>query len=552
MTTQLGAQSADVGFFERHGSLLALGVLGLGVILRIEGFTEWWLNPDEGIYYAVLTRESFADFWAEASATAHPPLYFLLLRGIAWFTTDFVWLRSLALVSGSAAIYLFFLVGRELGGTGSRAWVAGLLSGLALAISPRAIALSQVIRPYMLLIALLAGAFYLLLRYLRAPSTRLLVGYATCTLLAVLLHYSSVLGLGVLGCLVLADAARGGARRPKGRRLLAVHSIPGVALVALYFFHLRDLMGGYMADSALQGWLSAHMIGGPGDAWLSAVGFHSMVAGGDQAASAALLTFFALGYAVWSRAWTPVIVAGSGLLLAVAGSVFQLYPFGATRHVSWLLVFVVPVVAWSIARVLTSGRLNLALSLVLFAGLALGGQRLGRVLGADRSPREISERVLQTSHLSAMAEVLDPQAEPSLVFMSTETYQMLSPLFALDRQTVRRSQDGMITHVDWGSRDVFVLPHRDFASLPDQVGLPHHLYTAARKAWEEFLDAPRVAGEPVLVLAGGWRSQGMADLVELSRDFESLGTTVSVPGLIALSLDLDAYIRVLSGASRRP
>ena len=532
--------------------MLALGILGLGVIFRIEGFTEWWLNPDEGIYYSVLTREHFADFWAQASATAHPPLYFLLLRGLGSLSTDFVWLRSLALVSGSAAVYIFFLVGRELGGTGSRAWLAGLLSGLALAISPRGIALSQLIRPYMLLVALLAGALYLLLRYLREPSTRLLVGYATCISLAVLLHYSSVLGIGVFACLVLADAARRGPRRPEWRRLLAVHSIPGVALVGLYFVHLRELMSGSMADTALQGWLNAYMIGSPGDVWLSVVGFYSMVVGADQAASAALLTFFALGYAAWSRAWTPLIVIGSGLLLAVAGAVLQLYPFGATRHVSWLLVFVVPVVAWSIAGVLTSGRLNLALSLALFSGLALGGERLGRVLGADRSPQEISERVLQISHVAAMSEVLDPQAEPSLVFMSAETYYMLSPLFALDRQTARRSRDGMLTHVDWGSRDLFMLHHRDFASLPGQVGLPHHLYTAARKASEEFLDAPRSDGEPVLVLAGGWRSQGMEDLVGLSRDFESLGTTISVPGLIALSLDLDAYIRVLTEASLQP
>lgn len=552
MTTELGAPSSEAGFLEQHGSMLALGVLGLGVILRLEGFTEWWLNPDEGIYYSVLTREHFADFWARASATAHPPLYFLLLRGMGSLTTDFVWLRSLALVSGSAAVYIFFLVGRELGGSGSRASLAGLLSSLALAISPRAIALSQIIRPYMLLVALLAGALYLFLRYLRAPSTRLLVGYAACISLAVLLHYSAVLGLGVFGCLVLADAARRGSRRPEWRRLLAVHSIPGVTLVALYFVHLRHLMSGSMSETALQGWLNAYMIGSPSEVWLSVVGFHSMVVGGDQAVSAALLTLFALGYAVWSRAWTPLIVVGSGLLLAVAGAVFQLYPFGATRHVSWLLVFVVPVVAWSIAGMLTSGRKNLALTLALFSGLALGGERLGRVLGADRTPQEISERVLQMSHVAAMAEVLDPQAEPSLVFMSAETYYMLSPLFTLDRKTVRRSRDGLLTHVDWGSRDVFVMPHRDFASLPDQVGLPHHLYTAVRKATEEFLEAPRAEGEPVLVLAGGWRSQGMADLVELSQDFESLGTTISVPGLIALSLDLDAYMRVLSKASAQP
>ena len=405
------AASEDAGFFEQYGSALALGILGLGVILRISGITEWWLNPDEGTYYLILTREQFSGFWAEATATAHPPLYFLILRGMGSITTDFLWLRSPALLSGSVAVYLFFLVGRELGGTGRRAWLTGLLSGLALAISPRAIELSQVIRPYMLLVALLAGALYLLLRYIRLPSTRLLVGYTACVSLAVLLHYSSVLGLGVLGCLVLADAAQKGHTRPEWRRLLGVHAIPGLILVALYFFHLRDLMNGEMADEALAGWLNQFMIGSPGGVWLSMVGFQSIVVGEAYAASAALLTLFALGYALWSRAWATVIVGGAALLIAVAGAVLQSYPFGATRHVSWLLVFLVPVAVWGVAVMFTSGRRILVLSLALFAGLAVGGERLGSLLGADESPQGVSERVLQTTHLAAMAEALDPRAE---------------------------------------------------------------------------------------------------------------------------------------------
>ena len=52
-------------------------------------------------------------------------------------------------------------------------------------------------------------------------------------------------------------------------------------------------------------------------------------------------------------------------------------------------------------------------------------------------------------------------------------------------------------------------------------------------------------GDPVLVLSGGWRSQGMADLVEVAGRVGPLGTTTSVPGLVALFLDLDAYGRAL-------
>ena len=99
---------------------------------------------------------------------------------------------------------------------------------------------------------------------------------------------------------------------------------------------------------------------------------------------------------------------------------------------------------------------------------------------------------------------------------------------------------------------MFVLPNWDFVSRPDQLGLPNHLFTAAQKAAEEFFDVPRSDGEPVLLLAGGWSYEGISDLIELSREFESFGTTSSVPGLIALSLDMDAYARALTAASGQP
>ena len=544
------AASDNTGFLEQHGAVLALGILGLGVLLRLAGLTGWWLNPDEGIYYSILTHEHFSGFWAETATTAHPPLYFLLLRGMASLTTDFLWLRSPALLSGCAAVYVFFLVGRELGGTGSRGWLTGLLSALALALSPQAIIQSQVIRPYMLLAVLLAGALYALLRYLRMPSTRLLVAYTICVCLAVLLHYSAVFGLGVFACLVFADAAQRGHARPEWRRLLVVQAIPGLILAGLYFVHLRHLLNRAATEDPLGGWLGPWMIQSPGDAWVGTVGFQSLVVGEAYAASAALITLFAFGYAAWSRAWTPLLVGVPAFLIAVAGAVLQVYPFGATRHGSWLLVFVVPVAAWSIAVMFTSGRRAQVFSLTLFAGLAVGGGRLGSLLGADGSPQGNDEHVLRTTHVAAMAEALDPLAEPKRVFMSAETYIMLSPLYALERQSARMSQDEMLLHFVWGSRDVFVLRSWEFVSRPDQVDLPHHLYTATQKALEDFPEVPPSDGEPILLLEGGWSYGGISDLIALAGIYGSLGTTISVPGLIALTLDLDAYARVLGEASR--
>ena len=40
---------------ERYGTAGALVLLALGFVLRARGLSEYWLNPDEGIYYAILT-----------------------------------------------------------------------------------------------------------------------------------------------------------------------------------------------------------------------------------------------------------------------------------------------------------------------------------------------------------------------------------------------------------------------------------------------------------------------------------------------------------------
>ena len=546
-------------FVEEHGTLLALGIVAVGLALRLSGFFGWWLNPDEGIYYSTVTQLHAENFWTEVRYQAHPPLYFVILRGVGYLTKTFVGLRLIALVSGCAAIYAFVLAGRELGGgPGPRGQLSGkltgqltgLFSGLLLAVSPRAIALSQLIRPYMFLVALLSCALYLLLRYLRQPRGWLLIAYAGCATAAVLTHYSALLALGSLGVLVMVDGVRRGFARREWIRLLAIQVIPALTVVTLYVVHLRNLMSLDGAANATEGWLGAYMIRDAGDVWLSMMGFHSGMVGETLAASAAILTLVALGLAARKRAWNVLSVGASALFIAAAGAAAVLYPFGATRHTAWLLVFVTPVLAWLLAMMFTSGRRLAGASAVVLAALWLGGGGLGGLLGADTMPPEISEHVLQQGHLEAMREVLDPQAAPSVVFMSTETYQLLMPLYTSEREAARRSSDGVLVHFQWGSRHVIVIPTRDFTVLPNQVDYPNHLFNVAQRAVVEFPEIGLQNMDSILLLAAGWRSQGMADLAEMAGDSGSLGSALGVPGLISVELDMVAYVRALSGDQR--
>lgn len=544
----------------RYWRLLVVGVVAAALLLRLPWPSGWWLNPDEGIYFRAITDPSFADFWAEAKASAHPPLYFLILRVVASVTTDFAWLRSVALVSGVAAVWVFVALGRELGGEGLRGRLTGLAAGLLIAASPRLISLSQVMRPYTLLLLLLGSALVFLLRHLRLRSSRSLVGYAATVSLALTLHYSAVGALGVFGLLVLADGIVSGFRGPGWRRLALAQVPPALTLAFLYGWHLRGLMSSSMADHAIDGWLSAFLVRSPADVWLGLVGVHSSLVGDTLAASATLLTMIGLAWAAWSRRWIVLLCGGAGIAIAAVGAAIGMYPMGATRHASWVLAFVAPVLAWTVAGVLAPGPLGShigssaartayprarAVPALVLAALLLGAGPTSSALDSTRRPREISEQVLRMEHVDAMSEVLEPRGEPRLVVMSRETYQLLAPLFVATRDAVKPSTDGRLLHLPWGTRDVIVLPGRDFMALPGALGQSNHLHTAMQRATNELgVEGPGDT-ERVLVLAGGWRSQGMVDLRDLASGSPDLGSTTYVPGLIAVALDFAAYGRIL-------
>jgi len=271
-----------------------------------------------------------------------------------------------------------------------------------------------------------------------------------------------------------------------------------------------------------------------------------MIVGEAWAAPAALFTLGALGWAVHRRAWSPIVLmAAGGLAVAMLGAALQAYPFGPTRHTAWLLVFVVPTAAWALAWALTASR-SARLRVVPLILVGLVGARLATpILDPESRPREIAEHVLREEAVAAMASALDPSAPPRVVLMSHETYELLTPLYAVERRSAEASPDGRFLRFRWGARDVIVLPSRDFATRPDEVLQPNHLYTGARMAASELGVELPGDDSPVLVLSGGWRSQGMADLVELARQSGPLGTTTSVPGLVALYLDFGAFGRAL-------
>jgi len=507
----------------RHGPKVALAVVLGGFLLRLRGVAEYWLNPDEGIYYSTLTRDSLGAFWAEVSANAHPPLFYLLLRAMGTLTWDFVWLRGLSLLCGTLAIWGFWLVGRELGGKGRAGVVAGLVSAGLLAVNAEAITLSQVMRPYMMLLALLAFALYHLLRYRSDASPRRVALYTGSVVGALLIHYSAVLALACFVAVVGWYALAGTLSRADWRRLAIAQLAPALVFALLYVRHVAstiesDLMGDALGAG---GWLSPWLVGSAGDAWFSFTTYQVFHLPPDFRGRAALLLLTALGAALVRDRLVAVIV-GTGLGAALAASILGVYPFGPTRHDAWLVVFTLPAFGWLAGHVLERGvTASRVAAVVLVVALVAGGP-IESVFGADLAlTNATEEKVFRRSDLAGLVVgQLDPEQEPHTILMSEQSYNLLVPLYADGRQDERLSADSSVFVFSYGRRRIVVARRWDWSGLGE-------LAETLRAA--ESLGGAEDASGDVLVVAGGWGS-GLFSQVAALRSQGAVRQAVPVIG----------------------
>lgn len=520
----------------------------LAVLPRARGLGEWWLNPDEGTYYAIATRTSGA--WRDIMQNAHPPLYYLLLRALGLVTHDFVWFRVFSLVCGVVAVYAAWLVARELAGPGGRGIVAGLVAAAIMAFSPGAVAAAQVVRPYALQLALLLSALLCLLRYLGTRSGRALGGYVALSSLALLTHYSSVLALGACAALAfqqgLAQRWSGRAWRP----VIAAHAALGALMLALYVLHLRHLVGTTLSDAALDGWLGPYMVRSPGSAWVAFLGFTRLLGASWLVGPLAVSLVTALGLSAASGDRRPLVLGAAGLTLAVVGAAAGLYPFGPTRHSLWLTALVVPVLGWLAAGLVALPRRTGVLVLGLAATLLLSGETVGRWLGLRQTPGAAPERVLRTADVERMRDVLAPDGRPELVVMSRQTFHLLLPLYPSGWEDAQVAPDGSAMSFPIGGRRIVAARGWELRAIPGVGGDTSPLIDVLSTADREFGRTDGERGASALVLAGGWEFAIMADLRSLEGPEPVLRSAREVPGLAAAELDVGAYRRALEASGR--
>jgi len=469
-----------------HLAIAAVAVAALAAALRLPALGEYWLNPDEGIYYSVIAWPDLARRQAEIAENAHPPFFYHLLWAWSRVSMEFAWLRALAALAGCVAVLAFLLLGRRIGA--ARGGIAvGVAAAVLLAVAPAAVTQARLIRPYALQVALIAFALLGLLTWSATRRRGPLAAFSACSAVALLTHYSSALALAAGFAPVLVAFARGALPRAAARELGVALVLPAAAAAWIGYAHLgTQLAGSALHAHAYATWLRPHLAESALHAWLLFLGFVGYAFGEAWSASGALAWFAAVGCAFrrrMPRIWLPAVLA---FVIALALSVLRLYPFGPARHSSWLLPFLIVPIAWAAVTALSTAGRTRWIGAAVLAALVFGrAPLLAALSGGLRAATLGGEHVMLRAHVPLALPLLDAlRATPGPVLISADAFATLTPLWLTERAQARTA-DGLRAF-RWGAREVVVHPSWQFSLNAADLDAENHFYRALLRADRAF------------------------------------------------------------------
>src|SRR5579864_643703 len=351
----------DAGLSQARGfETVLVALLTLGFSMRFWNAASRFLNADEALHYLLSVQSSFTATYRASLTTVHPPLLIIFLHYWGTIGRSELFLRFPPLLAGTAFCWVMFCWLRRV-----TTYSTALIALVLLLFSPALILLSSEVRQYAFLLLFCASGLYFLERAIADDSVSLMLLSSFALYVALLTHYSSLifaLTLGIYALLRLIST------RPRAGLLAGwvAGQLGALTLVAFLFFsHISKLQ----AMNAMEGLIGSYLrrsVFQPGEnhLWFIARAnlrlFHYFFSQG--AVGAVGLTLFICGIVILIRdrnsphasrypssrqlAFLLVfpIVVNCGLAL------FRLYPFGGTRHNSYLAISVIPGIAIPLAR----------------------------------------------------------------------------------------------------------------------------------------------------------------------------------------------------------
>ena len=529
-----------------HPDLAAGPVLLLAFLLRLWKASGTFLNMDEAMHSLAANTNSLAEAYRASLGLAHPPLLILLLHAWRRFGTSELALRMPSVIAGTIFCWVFFK------------WLAWLLGPTAawagftlVCFLPPFVELSSEVRQYALLLCFLIAAAYFLELALAETSTGKMALFFIFLYLAMLTHFSAIFFAAAVGMYSLWRLI--GIRRSPH---IVIVWIAGQAVALGLLAYLYRTQISHLKDSAA---MQRHV-----EVFLSNSYFHQ---GHDHL----LLFVFARTFGVLQYAFGQLAVGDVAGVLFVAGvalllnsgnqgkhgridgrirderiedgriqdslgpssrqlgvflllpflinciaAIFDLYPYGGTRHSAFLVPFAIAGVSYAIVK-LAHERLAYALGATLLTIAVCQG------LGRPHRPymlREDQHRANMTHAIAAIRQQVQPD---DMLFVDFQTSFLLRFYLCPEVNDGEFSASGFRTFSCGGKRVI--------ATSSDTNVLTADVFP---RRWSEMLRAYDLKpGQTVWIFQAGWDiglASGLQEKVPEFRDlnYESFGRNISL------------------------
>jgi 4-amino-4-deoxy-L-arabinose transferase-like glycosyltransferase len=464
--------------------LLPFVLLASGLLVRLILARASFLNADEALHYLLSVQPSVARTYQASLTTAHPPLLIVLLHYWSRLGTSEFVLRLPSVLAGTAFCWIMFLWLKSV--TDRKTALVGLT---LLLFSPALILLSTEVRQYALLMLFLACSLYFLElaigegSKLRMFLSILALGLAICT------HYSSLIAAMAIGIYALARW-RQTRHSPGVAAVWAAGQMSLLGLVVyLFMSHVAKLKAkGIPGDIAATYLYRSLFHPGRGTAISFVVKsnirlFHYLISQSVVGVLGMLL--FVTGMVLLARqrnvaptsgrpsprqlALLLIVPFAANCCLALAG----IYPYGGSRHNSYLTGFAMSGIAIALARWSRPKWL-----MPLAVGIALVACNLyPAALGEYIQPKNQS-RKLMTEAMTFLRSL-----PPGSIIFTDDQGGLLLSYYLCHARVVQIEEDPFLPFLDSSCGDYRVLsidPHDHWIfqsrTFPDQVAAVQRVY----------------------------------------------------------------------------
>jgi Dolichyl-phosphate-mannose-protein mannosyltransferase len=402
-------------------------VLLLAFLLRLWKASATFLNLDEAMHFLAANKLTLADAYQTSLNLAHPPLLILFLHEWRKLGTSELFLRSPSVVAGTIFCWIFFRWLTRLLGP-----VVGWIGFILVSFLPVFIELSAEVRQYALLLCFMMASAYLFELAMSENSAGKMVGFFIFLYLAMLTHFSAVLFAGAVGAYSLWRLV---SHRPASR-LVAVWIVGQAGavglLVFLYVVQISKLKGSSSAQhmqlllaNSYFHWGHEHLLG---FVFARTFGVLQYTFGQLALGDIAGILFVAGIVLLWMGKDAPERPGPSshqlGFFLITPfainclAAIFDLYPYGGTRHSAFLLPFAIAGVSLALMK-LSRRRIASAI------GVAVLMIVVCQLFGAPHRPYMKREDQRRENMTQAMAAIQQSAAPKDIIFVDFQTSFLL-------------------------------------------------------------------------------------------------------------------------------